>query len=106
LRIKGGLAKSRRVRSEDDVVEQERATRKVESDLHRGFVERNHPRGVAGNPCFIAQGLSEHLAEHNAYILNGVMEVNLKVPGGTHFKIKPTVASQLLKHVIKERNPR
>ncbi len=58
--------------------------------------------GVAGNPLLVAERLGHRLAEHDAGILGGVVEIDVQVALGLERDVDQGVARQLLQHVVEE----
>src|SRR5260370_1841964 len=63
------------------VVREEWTLPQVDDDPPKRFVQRCVSRREAGDPGPVSQRLGQRLAEHDAYVLNQVMGVDVKVAG-------------------------
>ena len=78
----GGEPERRHVGSEGHVVGEVGATRDVEGHLHQRLVERQGDRREPADARLVPEGLGQGLAEHDAHVLDGVVGVDVEVPGG------------------------
>src|SRR4051794_41437644 len=62
-----------------DLVHEERPTREVERDLDQGFVERHHRARESAHAGLVTERFLESATEHDADILDGVMEVDVEI---------------------------
>ena len=62
-----------------DVVDEERPAREVDRDLHERFVERHERVREAAHAGLVAERLAQRVAEHDADVLDRVVQVDLEV---------------------------
>ena len=80
------------------------ASAKVESHLAQAVVH-GQTVAVAFDAAFVAKRLEKTFAKHNRRVFDGVVLVNVQVALGVDRKVAHAVASDLLKHVVKESEP-
>ncbi len=85
---------------------QERPAAHVDRRLRQCLVHRHQGKSVAANAFFIAEGLLHRLAEADADVLYGVVEVDLSIATGMHLEIKEPMAGKKLEHMVEEGNAR
>ena len=81
-----------------------RTARKVESNVNQGLIERITAARKTPHAGFVTQSFGKTLPERNRHVFNRVMSVDMQITGSMHSEIKPTVATQLVKHVVVERD--
>ena len=54
-------------------------------------------------PLLVAHGFPDCLAEHDAYVLDRMVRVDVEVAAGFDVQIEATVAGDLIEHVLEER---
>ena len=59
---------------------------------------------VTADAGFVAEGVGQRLSQGNAYILNGVMSVDLQIAFGPDGQVEEAVTRYLIEHVFKERH--
>ena len=59
--------------------------------------------GEAAHAGLVAQRLAEHLAQHDADVLDRVVGVDVEVAGGLHGEVEAAVPAELAEHVVVER---
>ena len=64
---------------------QARATRKVDHNPWQSFIQSDIGVAIAGNTSFVAYRLSKSLTQGNAYILNGMVIINMGITIGDDF---------------------
>ena len=88
-----------------DLVDEERAAREVERDLHERFVERARARSRTGARRALSPSASlQRGAEHDADVFDGVVQVDLEVARGLDREVEAAVLAELLEHVVEERD--
>ena len=87
-----------------DLVDEERAARQVERDLHQRLVEGHERRREPPHAGLVAEGLLERGAEHDADVLHGVVEVDVEVARRDDPQVEAAVLPELLEHVVEERD--
>src|SRR5215213_3114467 len=87
-----------------DLVHQEGTTRQVERDLDECLVERHERRGKATHARLVAQCVLQRGAEHDADVLDGVVEVDVEVALRLDAETEAGVLAQLFEHVVEERD--
>src|SRR5215471_2608904 len=79
-------------------------------DVHRRMEERlvhgQERRTVAHDASAIAESLPEGLAQADADVLHGVMEIDLEIAVGLDGEVHEAMLRPRLQHVIEERDPR
>lgn len=83
-----------------------RSTRKIERHFDQRLVEWVKPAGKPTNARLVAHGLTEGLSHCDANILHRVMSVDVQVARGTDGQVKAAVSTDLIEHVVEERQPR
>ena len=58
--------------------------------------------GIAGDAAPVAQRLRHRLADRDAAVFGGVVEIDMQIAFGTHGQIDQAVTRQLVQHVIEE----
>ena len=89
---------------EVDLVVQVRTTGKIERHVDERFVERHVVRREATHARLVTERLGEHLAEHDADVLDGVVRVDLEIAPRRDEQIEAAVAAELAQHVVEERD--
>ena len=83
----------------------ERAAAEIEHDTGERLVHRQISPAVAADAALVTQRLGQGLAERDAGILDGVVQVDLEVPLRPHGEIDQRVPSREQdEHVIEERD--
>ena len=100
--IKGANRRPRKLNAKN----QPRTTGKINDNTRQGLIKRHIGMAVAAQPFFVAQRFAQRLTEGNADILDRMMRIDMQITFGLNLKINQPMASHLLKHVIKKRNPR
>jgi len=84
----------------------ETAAREVERDLHECFVERQRARWRSDERrALVAQCFSQRVAEDDADILHGVVQVDFEIATRFDPQIEARVLAELLEHVVEEGDP-
>ncbi len=86
------------------VVDEERAAGEVERHLHQRFVERNERVGEPAHAALVAERFAERVAEHDADVFDGVVQIDFEIAGRGDNQIEARVLAELLEHVVEERN--
>ena len=89
-------------RSKVDVPGQERPAGDVDRGLGQRLVHRHQRVAEAADAALVAERLGEGLAEHDADILGGVVEVDMQVALGPHRQVEQPVAGQRGQHVVEK----
>src|SRR4051794_39590904 len=92
-------------RWESDVEDKKRAARNVDRNLRQGFIHGESETGIAADALAIAERLFHRLAEGDADVLDGVMEVDMGIALGVEDKVDEGMARKQLQHMIKEADP-
>ena len=87
---------------EGHVPGQERAAGDVHRGLGQRLVHRHQGVAEAADAALVAQRLGEGLAEHDADILGGVVEVDVQVALRLHGQVEQAVAGERGQHVVEE----
>jgi hypothetical protein len=95
-------ARARHRHAED----QERAPGEIDGGLHERLVHRHEGGAVADDALLVAQRLLERLAQHDADVLDRVVDVHLDVAAGLDGEIHEAVLGPGLQHVAEEGNRR
>ena len=87
---------------EGDVPGDERAAGEVDRGLGQRLVHRHQRLAEAADAALVAERLRQRLAEHDADILGGVVEVDMQVALGLHVEVEQPVAGEGGQHVVEE----
>ena len=90
------------VAGEGDRPGEEGAAGDVDRRLGQGLVHRQQGLAVAADAALVAERLAQRLAEHDADILGGVVEVDMQVALGLHRQVQQGVAAERRQHVVEE----
>ncbi len=83
-------------------VDEQGAAAEVDGEAGERFVHGQEAPAVAADAFLLAEGVAEALAQHDAHVLDGVVEVHLGVAGGVDGEVKEPVLGEQGKHVVEE----
>ncbi len=91
--------------SDRNVVDEVPPAAQVDGAVGQGLLHGDRHGAITGDAPPIADRLGEEFPQHNADILHGVMEIDLKVPFGGDFQADPAVLGEVVQHVVEEADP-
>jgi len=83
----------------------ERATAEVERHIDECLIKRERTACETTNPRLVAEGLTKCFTQRDRNILDGVVRVDVEITLCLDVQAESAVLSQLIEHVIEERNP-
>ena len=87
---------------EPDVPGEEGPAGQVQRRLDQRLVHRQRCMAVAADAALVAERLGQRLAQHDAHILGGVVEVDVQVALGAHVQVEQRVPGKRGQHVVEE----
>ena len=78
----------------------------VDDGLHERLVEGHRGITEARDPALVTERLPDRLAQHDGDVLDGVVGVDVGVPGRLDREVDQRVLGQREQHVVVERHPR
>ena len=76
----------------------------IHHDAAERLIHRDVGMPVACDPGLVAEGLADALAEHDAAVLDRVVEINVHIPIHREVEVDEPVAGKQRQHVIEERD--
>ena len=97
-----GIKLTNLLSGEYDIPHKEGTAREVKRATDLRVIHRQGAFAIAADALFVAHRLGQSLAKGDAYILDGMVIIDMHIAGAAHRHVDQRVARQLIEHMVEE----